>query len=118
MGKAMDFINSDRTLKVGDLVFSNYHKGEILFRIINITRRYLTQYHMLYDVYKDAQIGDEYTPLMTIEVVADLSLFANLNKKLRKNANVLDASYLRRVDPVQIQEHIKRLNQLLDQFWP
>ena len=114
----MDFINGDRTLKVGDLVFSGYHKGELIFKITHLERRFLDKDDLRYGVYKDGKVGDEYDSLATIESVANLSIFTDTTKKLRKTAKTLDASYLRRVEPEVVKEHIKRLNDLLVELWP
>src|SRR6478609_2717142 len=109
----MSFINSDPTLAVGDLVFNNYSKNEFLWKITNIERRYLDVDDLRYGVYKNGKVGDEYNPLVTIEVVANFSIKADLTKKLRKQEKILDAAYLSKADPNFIQNHINKLNQIL-----
>jgi hypothetical protein len=114
----MDFINSDRTLKVGDLVFSNYHKGDLLFKITKIERRFLNKDDLYYDVYKNGKVGDEYNPAVTIESVANLGLRADRKKKFRKTTMNLDALYVVKADPSLIDEQIKTLQSILLDFWP
>lgn len=114
----MDFITSDRTLKVGDLVFSRYHKGEFLFKITSIDRRFLTKDDLKYSSYKNGKVGDEYNPTMKIEAVANLSITTPPDKKLRKNVKSLDAAWIIKVDPKNIEAHIKKLNDLLSEMWP
>lgn len=114
-----DFITSDRSLKVGDVVFSIYHKGERLFKITKIERRFLTQDDLRYNVYKDRSVGDEYNPTLDIESIADLSILTDPNKKFRKLVKKrLDAAWVRRADPSMIQDHIYRLTNLLTTIWP
>lgn len=114
----MDFITSDRTLQIGDLVFSTYHKGELLFKISKIERRFLTADLLKYSPYSKGQVGDEYNPLVTIESVANLSVRYDASKKFRKHVKTLDATYLIKVDPEYIKAYIKRLHELLAEFWP
>lgn len=112
----MSFINSDTTLKVGDLVFSSYHKGENLFKIVSITRRFLTDYDLRYNVYKNAKVGDEYNPLIKIQAIANLSIVNN-EKKVIKITKELDAVYLHKVTRETILNHINKLGKLIfDQF--
>lgn len=114
----MDFISSDRTLKVGDYVFNNYSKNELLWRVTEIERRFLSKDDLRYQAYKGGKVGDEYNPYVVIEAVADFSIKANSKKKMRKQVKGLDAAYLVKVEPGVIQEHINRLNQILSDFWP
>jgi hypothetical protein len=114
----MDFISGDRTLKVGDLVFSAYHKGELIFKITHLQRRFLYKSDLQYSIYEKGKVGDEYDSLATIESVANLSIFTDSTKKFRKTVRVLDASFLRRVDPAKIVEHTKRINDLISELWP
>jgi len=114
----MDFINSDRTLKVGDLVFSNYHKGDLLFKVTKIERRFLVKDDLRYGAYKDGKVGDEYDPLTTIESVANLGFRVDRSKKFRKTTKVLDASYLVKANPDLVNEQIKVLQTILLDFWP
>jgi hypothetical protein len=114
----MDFITSDRSLKVGDIVISFYNKGEILFRITGIEKRYLTKDDLIYDFYKNGQVGDEFNPTVQMEAVADLSIRTEPNSKFRKARNSLDAAWVKKIDPAHIQAHIQKLNSLLDELWP
>lgn len=114
----MDFINSDRSLKVGDLVFSNYHKGDLLFKVTKIERRFLTKDDLRYGVYKNGSVGDEYDPLTTIESVANLGFRVDRSKKFRKTTKILDASYLVKAGPDLIDAQIKFLQAALLDFWP
>lgn len=41
MKKKSDLVTWDTSLKVGDIVFSNYTKNELLFQIVSIERRFL-----------------------------------------------------------------------------
>ena len=114
----MNFIESDTTLKVDDLVFSSYHKGQYIFKIVSIERRFLTK-HDIYvyrEVYHGCTIGDEYEPLMKVELVEDLSIFP-LNKKIKKIVATLDATYLTKVNPKTISNHIERLHQIIATHW-
>ena len=114
----MDFITSDKSLQVGDLVFNGYSKNNYLYKVTQITRRFLTKEDLRYNAYQGGQVGDEYNPYVTIEAVADLDLKANPKAKLRKNVKGLDASYLTKVDPNFLQEYKDRLLKVIDQFWP
>lgn len=114
----MDFISSDRSLKVGDLVFSNYHKGDLLFKITKIERRFLVKDDLRYDCYKDGHVGDEYDPIVTIQAVANLGLRVNRTKKFRKITHVLDASYLEKANPDILNAQIRLLQDFLLEFWP
>lgn len=118
LGETMDFITSDRTLKVGDLVFSRYHSGEFLYKVLSFERRFLTKDDLRYSTYKNGKEGDEYNSLVKIEAVANLSITADPNKKLRKNIKSLDTAWVTKVDPKHIEAHIKKLNDLLSEMWP
>ena len=113
-----DFITSDRTLQVGDLVFSNYHKGEYLWQIVEITQRYVDQNDISFYGPKGGKIGDEKNPYVKIQAVANLSITADPNKKLRKMTAGLDADWVKRVDPAHIVAHIKKINELITEMWP
>ena len=112
-----DFITSDRTLKVGDLVFSNYHKGQLLFKITEIQRRFIDSSMLQYNCYQGGSVGDEHNPEVTIESVADLGITVP-KKKFRKTVKCLDASWVVKVEPEHISAHIKRLNEILSTHWP
>lgn len=113
-----DFITSDRTLQVGDLVFSTYHKGEYLWKILEVTRRYVDQGDISFYGPKGGQIGDEKNPYMKVQAVASLSITADPSKKLRKMVAGLDAAWIKKVDPAHIMAHIKKLNALITEMWP
>lgn len=113
----MSFINSDASLKVGDLVFQDYTKNNFLYKIVSIKRRFLTKDDLRYGVYKDGNIGDEYTPIATIEAVADLDLKTKPGAKLRKTTKELDAAYLYKVDPNVLQDYKNRLTKIIGEFW-
>jgi|WetSurMetagenome_2_1015567.scaffolds.fasta_scaffold293949_2 hypothetical protein len=113
----MSFIDSDPTLVVGDFVFHGYGKNELLWKIIEIERRYLTKDDLKYGVYKDGKVGDEYNPIVTIESVANFSIKMDLKKKSPKLKKELDAGYLKKVDPKLIEEHIQRLNKIISDLW-
>lgn len=114
----MDFITSDRTLQVGDLVFSSYHKKDLLFKITKIERRFLTLDLLRYNVYSKGQVGDEYNPIVVIKSIANLSIKYDSKKKFRPTTASIDASYLKIVTPEHIQAYIKRLHEILTEFWP
>lgn len=114
----MDFISSDRTLKVGDYVFNNYSKNELLWRVTKIERRFLLKDDLKYQAYKSGKVGDEYNPYVVIEAVADLSSKHDSNKKLRKTVKGLDAAWVSKVDPPKLQDHINRLQKLMADLWP
>lgn len=108
------YIDSDQSLQVGDLVFSTYHKGDYIFKIMKITRRFYNA-HDIKIYYPNRQVGDEYNPTMYVESIDNFSLIKSLSKKkARKTAMELDASYLIRVEPKHILEHINKLNILLN----
>lgn len=113
----MSFIDSDPTLAVGDFVFHNYSKNELLWKVTKIERRFLDQDDLRYGVYKDGKVGDEYNPIVTIESVADFSIKTGLKKKMRKQKKEFDAAYLVKVDPKLIQDHVQRLKQLVVDLW-
>lgn len=77
------FIDSDQSLKIGDLVFSSYHKGEYVFRITKIQRRFYKLEDIKY-YHPDRDVGDEYNPLMYIEAIENYSLTKYKEKKFRK----------------------------------
>lgn len=114
----MDFINSDRTLKVGDFVLSSYHKSDLLFKIVDLERRFLTQDDLKYHSYENGSIGDEYNPYVTIETITNLSITTDPSKKIRKTIKGLDASWLRKVTPEHLEAHIHRLQNMLGELWP
>jgi hypothetical protein len=102
--------------KVGDLVWSKYHKNEIVYRITKIERRFIAdewdkRAHS--SVFPGCEIGDEYNPMVDIEAVADFSVKADPAKKLRKSSRSLDVSWVTKVTPEHIEAHIRRLNDLL-----
>lgn len=107
--------------KVGDLVWSKYHKNEVVYRITNIDRRFIVdtfdaRQHQY--VFPGCEVGDEYNPYITVEAVMDLSIKADSNKKMRKSSKGLDASWLLPVTSQHIQAHIKRLNDLITTQFP
>jgi len=113
----MSFINSDPTLAVGDFVFHNYSKNELLWKVTKIERRFLTKDDLRYGVYEYGKVGDEYNPYVMIESVADFSIKTNVTKKMRKTKKGLDAAYLVKADPKLIQDHVQRLKQLAIDLW-
>ncbi len=114
----MSFIRSDPTLAVGDFVLSSYHKGELVFKVTKITPRFLTAADLRYEVYKGAKVGDEYTPLVTIESVANLSINADPNKKFRKTTKSLDAWWVRKISVETLEKHMRRLSNIIHDLWP
>ena len=113
----MSFINSDPTLAVGDFVFHNYSKNELLWKVMKIERRFLKQEDLKYGVYKNGKVGDEYNPYIQIESVTDFSIKVNLTKKMRKIKKGLDAAYLIKVNPKIVQDHIQRLKTIVSELW-
>lgn len=113
----MNFINSDPTLAVGDFVFHNYSKNELLWKVTKIERRYLTKEDLIYSFYEYGKVGDEYSPYVMIESVADFSIKADLKKKMRTQKKGLDASYLIKVNPKIVQDHIQRLKTIISELW-
>lgn len=103
----------DKTLKVADYVFSTYHKAPILFQIVSIEKRFITKDDLHYGCYADAKLGDEYSPIVKVLAIEDLSLKLNSKKKTRKITAILDCSYLIRADQDIILEQIDRLQQTL-----
>ena len=123
MKKKSDLVTWDTSLKVGDIVFSNYTKNELLFQIVSIERRFLEDFDFRgvtnsHHPYYGHQKGDEYNPLVTIKAVANLSVNFDASKKLRRMTKVLDGSYLTRVDPSYFQAYVKRLQGIIGELWP
>jgi hypothetical protein len=116
------WINKDLpNYKVGDLVYSRYHKNETVYRITKIERRFLLDQWDVRShqgVWPGCAIGDEYNPEVTIEAVADLSIRADHSKKLRKSTKNLDAGWIEPVSSEDIAAHIRRLNDLLTTQFP
>jgi hypothetical protein len=112
-----NFITSDRSLQAGDIVLSTYNKSTLIFRITDIERRFLEADDLKYHTYKNANIGDEYNPIVTIESVGSLDAIPS-KKKVRKVTKFLDASYLIKVTPQYIEAYIKRLDALMVELWP
>src|ERR1700677_3683500 len=112
-----DFITHDRSLRVGDIVISTYHKSNVFFRITHIERRFLDASSLRYDTYKEANIGDEYNSAATIESVASYNIIPSA-KKPRKISKYLDASWLIKVSPQDIDAYINRLQYLVNELWP
>ena len=113
----MNFIKSDPTLAVGDFVLSLYHKGELIFKVNKITRRFLTANDLKSYVYAGGQVGDEYTPYITIESVANLSIFTNTEKKFRKTNKGLDASWVKKLTPELMKKHMRRISNIMYELW-
>lgn len=116
-------ITWDTSLKVGDIVFSNYTKNELLFQIVSIERRFLEDWDVkhitsTHHPYYGRSKGEEYNPLVTIEAVANLSVNFDAGKKLRQMVKTLDGAYLTRVDPTYLQAYVKRLQGLVGELWP
>ena len=112
----MDFITCDRTYKVGDLVFSTYHKTEYLWKITEITRRYVGANDISFYGAKGGKIGDETNPYMSLIAVANLSITTDPTKKLRKMTAGLDGAWLKKATPEHIEAHIRKLNNLLNEM--
>jgi len=113
----MDFISSDRTLKVGDYVFNNYSKNNYLWKITDIQRRFLSQSDLRSQVYAGGQVGDEWNPYVVIEAVADFGIHVT-GKKLRKQVKGLDAAWVSKADPKVFKDHLDRLKTLVSDLWP
>lgn len=107
----MPFVYDNPGLTVGDFVFSRYHKGQLLFKITDVERRFLTQDDLFYNIYEGNNVGDEYSSLATVESIADFSI--TKIKKFRKTVQVLDVSYLEKVTPEELKKRIKALNNLV-----
>lgn len=106
--------DSDPSLKVGDLVFSNYHKNQLLYRIIKIHERFLDEYDVGHhqNVFPGCQIGDQYNCMVHLEAVLDLNIKADSKKKLHKKITSLDSAWVVKVLPEHIEAHIKKLEEL------
>ena len=113
----MSFITSDPTLAVGDFVFHNYSKNELLWKVTKIERRFLTKDDLRNSVYEYGKVGDEYNPYVQIESVADFSIKVNVTKKMRKTKKGFDAAYLIKVNPKIVQDHIQRLKTIMSELW-
>jgi hypothetical protein len=111
----MDFVKSDRTLKVGDLVFSRYHKGQRVWQVTDIQKRYLDQSMLIYDVYSAGNVGDEYNPLVTICSLVDLNVVPS-SKKHKKITAVLDAAHVVKITPDHLIAQIKKLKDVLNEL--
>jgi hypothetical protein len=114
--KSLSFVNSDQSLKVGDLVFSTYHKGEYLYKIINIERRF---YHKGDFIPPERSMGDEYNPIAKIKSVVNLGIVNHLvRKKNRKIVAILDAAYLVKVNKDILLNHSKKVHDLSNELFP
>lgn len=108
----MDFITSDRTLAVGDLVIHRYTNNHLIHRIINIERRYLDKYSINYNKFQGSKIGDEWNPMVTIVQVGSFNMGASDKpKKLKKT---MDASYVTKVTFQMMEDHLNRLEKMFD----
>jgi len=103
----------DSSINIGDYVVSTYNRSQLLYKVIKITRRFITKDDIhLYDnvyvnAYKKAKIGDEYNPIVTISPVGNLN-FLN-KKKISKVNSSLDGSYLIKVTRNVADEWIDKL---------
>ena len=99
--------DADPTLKVGDLVLNLYSKHDCnIWEISKIDRRFLTETDCkVYSLYKEYEPGEEYNPLITIVKVYD----DKYCKVKSKNTKSYDASFVKKLDTVLIQNIIDEL---------
>ena len=99
----------DSSINIGDYVVSTYNRSQLLYKVIKITRRFITKddIHVYVNAYKKAKIGDEYNPIVTISPVGKLN-FLN-KKKISKVNSSLDGSYLIKVTRNVADEWIDKL---------
>lgn len=112
----MSFIGSSEILKEGDFVLYDANSKFIIWKIIDIQRRFLTEDDVKrYTCYNNCSVGDEYNPLITISFVKDIS-----NVTSKKRSHTVDAAYLKKVNTKQIQDdilkQIEKLNNMLSEF--
>ena len=107
----------NRSLKIGDYVFSKYRKDNFLYRVIDIHRRYVDVNDLKWysDVYAGCYVGEEKSPMVTIQRAYDFSVDYHLNKRMSKK-RMLDISYLMPFEEKMLIEHIKRLSDALEEI--
>lgn len=113
------YFTFDTSIKEGDLVTSGYHRQGLLFRVVKITQRFISQSEIDKDKkyngnYSDCEAGDETNPLVEIKPVFDLNDLQN--KKLRTNVKHLDGSYLRKMTKERYAQHIESLREQAKQL--
>jgi len=104
----------NRSLKVGDYVFSKYRKDNFLYRVIEIHKQYIDANDIKYypGIYGAHNIGDEKPPIVTIQRAFDLSVDYNSNKKKFKKST-LNIFYIMPFEEKMLIDHIKRLSDAL-----
>jgi len=106
-------LNWDSSINIGDYVISKYGKSTFLYQVIKISKRFITKndVNLYSNVDKNAKIGDEYNPIVTIKPVANLNIMSN--NKFKKQESSLDGAYLIKVSKSKAQEWIDKLTQTL-----
>lgn len=113
------YFTFDTSIKEGDLVTSSYHRQGLLFKVVKITQRFISQEEIDKDkkyngTYKDCEAGDETNPLVEIKPVFDLNDLQN--KKLRVNVKHLDGSFLRKMTKERYSQYIESLREQAQQL--
>jgi len=98
----------DTSISIGDYVYSTYSKSQSysFYKVMKIQRRFLTKEDMMYEVYRNDSVGDEYNPLITIERAISLDFSF---KEIKATKLVLDGDYLIKVSKSDVDSYIKRL---------
>lgn len=120
MRTTINTFDFDPTLGVGEYVTSYGHTKPYIFKIKSIERRFVTAGDLAgYGSwrFKNNKVGDEYSPIITLELVIDLShhLFAD-KPKLRKWCPKDDGGNVRRLDKNKLQALMGGLDQILQQI--
>lgn len=112
------FVTSDQTLQVGDYVLSSFNKGNKIWKIIAIKRRFFDAFSTLSysNVHPGANVGDEYNPQVDIQVVDDFSF--GEKPKLNKKTYTLDASWVKKCTKETLQNYMIEINQIANKLWP
>ena len=113
------YFTFDTSIKEGDLVTSNYHRQGLLFRVMKINQRFISQEEIdkskkYNGNYSDCEAGDEMNPLVEIKPVFDLNDLKN--KKLRVNVKHLDGSFLNKMTKEKYAQHIEGLRKQAQQL--
>src|ERR1700679_2236447 len=117
-------LNWDNTITVGDYVFHKYKGYDRIYRVVAITKRFLTADDLMYATYAShpwygAQVGDEYAPEVHIQLAETLAYREPKDtKKLRKIGHHIDGEYLVKVSPTTLSDHTNRLHIILLDLFP
>lgn len=120
MKYASNVFDFDSTLGVGEYVTSWATTKPYIFKIKSIERRFVkTEDLSGYRSYrfKNRQVGDEYSPIITLELVMDIShnLLAKKPRD-RKWCPKTDGAFVKRLERTKLQYIATDLDQILQQL--